>query len=334
MQSSRVLSSQCVPLFLQVLRHRGIAVGSLRRDYGLDPTVENWAEAGLPLARVGAFADDCATLANDPHFGLHVGAGLERGAYGLLEFAVRTSPTLREGMLQLQRYSVLLNGLVTIEVEETRRHARLIHRIDGEPGCVGRQCNEFTLAVFHRRAREMSGGSFVLDRVQFAHPAPASVVALQKVFGKCAFDFDAGENALVFARSWLDRPTIEADSALSKVLEVQVAREAKGRPRSNDLRSTVRGAIREELRAQTPALPTVARRLAVSERTLQRRLDSEGSSFQVELESVRESMARTFVKQPEIPFSEIAFALRYSDLRSFARAFKRWTGKTLAQSRR
>ncbi len=96
----------------------------------------------------------------------------------------------------------------------------------------------------------------------------------------------------------------------------------------------MRGAIREELRGRTPGLPSIARRLALSERTLQRRLDSAGSSFQVELESVRESMACTYVKQPEIPFSEIAFALRYSDLRSFARAFKRWTGKTLAQTRR
>ena len=237
-------------------------------------------------------------------------------------------------MLQLQRYSALLNGLVTIEVEETRRFARLIHRIEGEPGCVGRQCNEFSLAVFHRRAKEMTGGGFVVDRVQFANPQPASLGALKKVFGKCALDFDAGENALVFARSWLNRATVEGDPALSKVLEVQAAREAKGRPRSSDLRSTVRGAIREELRGQTPALPAVARRLAVSERTLQRRLDSEGSSFQVELESVRQSLARNYVKQPEIPFSEIAFALRYSDLRSFARAFKRWTGKTLAESRR
>jgi AraC-like DNA-binding protein len=335
MPPSRVLSSQCVPLFLQVLRHRGLPLAGLRKEYGLEASVETWAEAGLPLPRVGAFADDCAALAKDPHFGLHLGASLERGAYGLLEFAVRTSPTLREGMLQLQRYSVLLNGLVTIELEETRRFARLIHRIEGEPGCVGRQCNEFTLAVFHRRAKEMTGGKLVVDRAQFANPAPADLAALKKVFGpKCALDFDAGANALVFARSWLDHPTLEADAALSKVLEAQAAREAKGRPRSSDLRSTVRGAIREELRGQTPALPSVARRLAVSERTLQRRLDSEGSSFQVELESVRQSLAQSYVKQPEIPFAEIAFALRYSDLRSFARAFKRWTGKTLAQSRR
>ncbi len=334
MQTSRVLSSQCVPLFLQVLRHRGIPVGALRREYGLDAAVETWAEAGLTLPRVATFADGCAALAKDPHFGLNLGASLERGAYGLLEFAVRTSPTLREGLLQLQRYSVLLNGLVTIEVEETKRFARLIHRIEGEPGCVGRHCNEFTLAVFHRRAKEMTGGKLVVDRVQFANPAPADLAVLKKVFGEAALDFEAGMNALVFARSWLDHPTIEADPALSKVLGAQAAREAKGRPRSNDLRSTVRGAIREELRGQTPALPSVARRLAVSERTLQRRLDDEGSSFQVELETVRQSLAQSYVKQPEIPFSEIAFALRYSDLRSFARAFKRWTGKTLAQSRR
>ena len=237
-------------------------------------------------------------------------------------------------MLQLQRYSVLLNGLVTIELEETRRLARLIHRIEGEPGCVGRHCNEFTLAVFLRRAKEMLGPGFVVDRVQFANPAAGDTRALTQVFGDCAFDFDAGENALVFARSWLDLPALEADPALSKVLAQQAEREAKGRPRASDLRSTVRGAIREELRGRTPALPSIARRLALSERTLQRRLDSAGSSFQVELESVRESMARTYVKQPEIPFSEIAFALRYSDLRSFARAFKRWTGKTLAQTRR
>ncbi len=332
MTTTRLLSSQCVPLYFQVLRHRGLDTGPLLKKFGLAPSIETLAEAALPLNRVVAFSDDCATLAGDAHFGLHVGASLPRGAYGLLEFAVRTAPTLREGMKQLQRYSVLLNGLVTIEVEETKRFARLIHRIEGEPGCVGRQCNEFTMAIFARRAAEMATGQFELSRVQFANEAVA-LGPLQKVFGSAAIDFDAGENAVVFPKEWLDRPTREADAALSKVLELQAAREAKGKPRGNDLRSTVREAIRDELRGQTPALPAIARRLAVSERTLQRRLDDEGSSFQDELESVREGLARGYVKQPEIPFAEIAFTLRYSDLRSFARAFKRWTGKTLAEGR-
>ncbi len=333
MTTTRLLSSQCVPLFIQALRHRGLDTGPLLKKYSLDPAIETWAEAGLPLSRVVTFSEDCAALAGDPHFGLHVGVSLQRGAYGLLEFAVRTAKTLREGMLQLQRYSVLLNGLVNIELEETKRFARLIHRIDGEPGCVGRHCNEFTMAIFARRAAELATGQLELARVQFANSAVDDLRPLQKVFVAAALDFDAGENAIVFPKVWLDRPTREADAALSKVLEAQAAREAKGKPRVSDLRSTVRVAIRDELRGQTPALPAIARRLAVSERTLQRRLDDEGSSFQDELESVREALARGYVKQPEIPFAEIAFTLRYSDLRSFARAFKRWTGKTLAEGR-
>src|SRR5947209_8316278 len=109
MATSPVLNSQCVPLFLRELRKRKVAIEGLREKYGLEAEVEKLAEARLALARVPAFADDCARLAKDPFFGLHVGWGLERGTYGLLEFAVRSAPTVRASMLQIHRYSALLN---------------------------------------------------------------------------------------------------------------------------------------------------------------------------------------------------------------------------------
>ena len=71
-----------------------------------------------------------------------------------------------------------------------------------------------------------------------------------------------------------------------------------------------------------------AARLAVSQRTLQRRLQEEGSSFQHELNALREDLARHYLTNPRYSSAEIAFLLGYDDPNSFIRAFHGWTGST------
>jgi len=65
----------------------------------------------------------------------------------------------------------------------------------------------------------------------------------------------------------------------------------------------------------------------MSARTLQRRLESEGASFSEIVDGVRERLARQWLGEEGRSLVEIAFALGFSDLAAFSRAFKRWTGR-------
>ena len=90
----------------------------------------------------------------------------------------------------------------------------------------------------------------------------------------------------------------------------------------------VRAAIERELATGAPSLPTVARDLGTSERTLQRRLADERLSFRELVESVREQLARSYLAELRLPIADVAFRLGYAETSAFLRAFKRWTGTT------
>lgn len=86
--------------------------------------------------------------------------------------------------------------------------------------------------------------------------------------------------------------------------------------------------LTESLREGRPTLVHVARRMHMSERTLQRRLVDAGTSFQELLDGTRRTLARAYLADPRLSLAEVAYRLGYADLRAFVRGFKRWTGTT------
>jgi len=90
----------------------------------------------------------------------------------------------------------------------------------------------------------------------------------------------------------------------------------------------VRRALELRIGRGGTGIQQVARHLAVSPRTLQRRLASEGSSYQDVLEAWRKDAAQRHLSESNLAVSEVAFLLDYSEPAPFHRAFKRWFGVT------
>lgn len=96
----------------------------------------------------------------------------------------------------------------------------------------------------------------------------------------------------------------------------------------------VRAALLEALPSGQGNIDAVSRRLAMSRRTLQRHLDSEGLSFAGVLRETRQALAQHYLGNTRLPAAEIAFLLGFEEPNSFYRAFRRWTGKTPDATRR
>ncbi|WP_236466791.1 MULTISPECIES: helix-turn-helix domain-containing protein, partial [unclassified Pseudomonas] len=94
---------------------------------------------------------------------------------------------------------------------------------------------------------------------------------------------------------------------------------------SDDCLVQVRAMMESDL-IQYSSLARVSKRLCVTERTLRRRLEHQGSNFQQLLDQVRHERACTMFADPGLSISSIAQALGYSDAVSFRHAFRRWTG--------
>jgi AraC-like DNA-binding protein len=135
-------------------------------------------------------------------------------------------------------------------------------------------------------------------------------------------------HAVTFSSADARRPFLTANEPMWNFFEPELRRRLSEVDAASSMRHRVQSVLLETLPAGDGSMPRVARDLAVSTRTLQRRLREEGASFQEVLNATRERLARHYLTRSELPASEISFLLGYGDPRSFYRAFQAWTGTT------
>lgn len=144
---------------------------------------------------------------------------------------------------------------------------------------------------------------------------------------------EAPSRHVLFCAADARRPFLTANAEMWQVLEPDLRRRLADLEQAESTTERVRAALVELLPAGEATATGVARRLALSSRTLQRRLAGERTTFQTVLDSTRHALARSYLNRPDVSIAEIAFLLGYDDPGSFHRAFRGWSGTTPHQAR-
>ena len=160
--------------------------------------------------------------------------------------------------------------------------------------------------------------------MEFVEPRP-HVKTIERHFG-CPVVSGARGNAIVFRASDAQRPFVTRNAELLAMLAPQFEEELKRENGDENFLDRVRVAIQQKLTGQRPSIEDIADALHISSRTLQRRLQDEGSSFQRVLEEARRQMARQYLNNSVLELNEAAYLLGYEDSSSFVRAFRTWEG--------
>jgi AraC-like DNA-binding protein len=132
----------------------------------------------------------------------------------------------------------------------------------------------------------------------------------------------------------VDRQVPSADEHLYPVLKRYLDRVLAEMPREDDLLASIRRAVGESLRDGDPNLAQVARKIAMGQRTLQRRLREQGVDFKWLVDDTRRRFSLNYLRERKHTLSEIACLLGYSEVSALNRAFRRWTGSTPSDYRR
>jgi AraC-like DNA-binding protein len=314
--------------FVLAARAAGADADALIARYGLPVDVERMPDLYLRVSVLRALADEVATLLGAPFIGLHLAMLVNRGEFGLFEFILRSASTVRHACRLAVRYSALINEVPRISFAENETEGTLDDRIPGEPLCAGAQVNEFTMAVVVRLIREAANPDWHPRRVWLAHHREADRSPLVSFFGTPQIAFGAGSNGLGFELADLDMPILTADDALRNVLEAQAKAAIAQSPTKGDVLTRMREHIRANLLDGPPSLESIAAALGLAERTLQRRLAEANTTWSAVIDDVRSTLARLYLADPDRSLGDVAFLVGYSDLSSFMRAFKRWSGTT------
>ena len=137
-------------------------------------------------------------------------------------------------------------------------------------------------------------------------------------------------NQIVFTKEDLDIPFITENNIMWQYLAPSLDKELALKANNSQLQEQLQALLMKTLPGNQATLKEIAKMVNISERTLQRRLKEEGTSFKAILTQVQIQLAKTYLKQ-DLPTDEIAYLVGYTETSSFLRAFKKWTGQTVNQ---
>ncbi len=287
----------------------------------------------IPLPSLARLWELLAQTRTGPGAGLAVAAAAPLGTLTTWDYLVANGPTLADSLRAARPYHRLVTA--AIEGFELTGDGALtvgFHTTAEDLAAVA-VINEYVLAYYLRRAREATGRPVVPERVRFSRPAPADHRILIEAFGTNRIDFDAPVDAITFTEADATAPLPRADPLLADLLRSHADLVlATARPLPGPLES-FRIALAAAITDGESSLGAVARRLAVSTRTLQRQLAEQGTTWRHEYDLVRYEQARALLADG-LTTAAIAGRLGFADDRALRKAYRRWSGSPPSRARR
>ena len=323
--SSRALVAACGRL--------GLDTDRLLAAAGIDRESIDDADARIPVERMRALWSHAYEISKDPDLALHAVEVLPFGAYRVIDFLASSAPTIGTAIGKVSNYFPLINNAVRLPCDVGEKQVSVTLEAAPIASAISRPYAEYALAAVFLRTRVATNHRYPLACIEFAYPQPASIREHERIF-ECPVVFGAKVNRLILARSVWDTPRTGSDPQLFSVLDAHARMLIDQLPAASGVVGRVRDAIHEELRGGSPRLESVARRLAMSPRTLQRRLADEGIVFNDVLDEMRLRAAKTYLSKRDVAGAEVAYLLGFAEQSSFNHAFKRWTGQTPTEYRR
>jgi AraC-like DNA-binding protein len=263
--------------------------------------------------------DDC--------FGFHLARDFELGEIGLVYYVMASSERLADALQNAERYCAVNNEGIGLSISLQKaltigfRHTNVDRRFD-------RQHMEFWLVSFVRVCRALTDSRLAPKQIKLRHFRPELPSEVRSYLG-CDIVFGADSDEILFPAPVGAFPVVGADEYLNRLL-LQYADEAlRNRPsRRASVRSQVEDKIVQLLPHGKANTSEIAHRLGMSRRTLGRALSAEDVTFSTVLEELRQALAKRYLREKELPVSEVAWLLGYREVSSFTHAFERWTGAT------
>lgn len=230
-----------------------------------------------------------------------------------------------DGMTALERFARYkkLVGPVDIDLKESEQEVSLSFTYQVETIPRFMLLNEQLLVISLLR---IGSGQEIRPRV-ISGPYKYGPVVEEYLGVKGRFSI---KNQMVFAKRDLVQAFVTENNIMWKYLSPSLDQELQQLEKEGVLKDQVQQVLIDALPGNQATIEVVAQRLGMSNRTLQRKLKEEGTSFKAVLTKVQSKMAQTYLRNG-VRTDEIAYLVGYTETSSFMRAFKRWTGQTVGQ---
>ncbi len=302
-----------------------LAEAGLNYEMLLDP------DRRLSYAQYMKIAAAAIRLTGNPALGLDFGGHARLAHWGVVGLAAMNGVTGGQALrVWLQYYRTYAPGWdLSVHVEGDVGHFIIREAIPR--GKLLPFATEATLMTVQRLTGEINGRPLPVREVRFAYPRPAYAERYRE-FSSEVIVFDADLTEVLFDAKNMDLPIDGADPSTGVLAERYCVAEAARVTPTVGLLAEVRKVLVRGL-APRPTLEDVARELRTSSRSLRRALQEMGTSFRTLLDEAAKARAEELVRRNSDKLEHVASELGFSDVRTFRRAFKRWTGHSPAAFR-
>ena len=319
-QDTRVLIT-IIGAVPRLLHATGLDPRSIALGVGLNPARLSDPDYRVSFEQIGRFLGAAARLTGDELFGLKVGLSEGPGALDALGYLAMNTGDVQGALGTLARYLHHFGVTLTLTQEggvALLGYSFVAPQIEGAGLIV-----EGSMGLAISLLRELCGKTWSPLQVQFSRSLPGKPKAWQQAVQAPVY-FGAESDQVAFSGKWLSQRIDRADPELHRILEARVAE--LDAQQSADFVTRVSTLIRAGFLSGQVSLEQVAGRLAMSSRTLKRRLQAEGTSHSQLLERSRMEMACHLLQNSRASMTEITSLLGYANSSTFSRAFSRWSG--------
>jgi len=342
--NSRIVNIMNQPLALQhslmatfilpvarALRLYGIDALDVLDEVGIDAAKAANPDWRVPHAKFNTLMTRSVELSDDEAFGLLAAEQLQPQVLHGLGLAWLASDTVYAGLQRLVRFGKLVSTTLDMQLIEERD---LVHMV------LGRNVEMDGFAFANRdyavgmvtRMSQMTLGEFLAPvAIEIERPTPQEPQRWDYMLSS-RVSFEADATRITWSRADIMEPLVTGDPVLARVNDEQTQAYLESFLSQTMSREVV-DKIVERLPDGPPNQQQIADALHVSNRTLQRKLKDEGTSFMDLLQDTRLQLARKYLRQPSRSVVETSYLLGFSEPSTFSRAFKRWTGVAPADFR-
>lgn len=306
---------------------RGVDAGSLLKSAGLKPQDDGYGlEDTIALNAFAGVLNAAADASKDPCFGLNFAMAYPTGATGLIGQLVLRSATVREAVIGLKDFiSIIVNPMYTAYHEDDAGQGVLEWWFHDTFTAPRLQMVSFSAALTVLRLRQGASRDWIPAAFELEHRELPCRDRVTEVFGK-RVRYNCERNRLVVPAPALAITIKSSDPSLLATLKHYAASELGKSIEPADFVARVGKVVLQNLASGTVTLDVVADHMKVSPRSVQWQLSQAGTTFEKVLSETRRRKAEPMLKDTDLPLSEIAAAVGFSELSSFSRAASGWFG--------
>lgn len=328
-----LVRSSALQGFDDLVAHCGGDPGDLRQLHGLELPATGGVDAMISLDAVACLLDDAARICRQPDFGLRLGTSQDPEALGSLAVVLNCAETLGQALMQVSEYLFLHSpnyGLVIEPCAPESRVQTLRFDVRVDPVVPYRHLIDGCLASLLSMARSLGGAAVRPIAVAVPHTPVASRTVYEEIFG-APVAFEQAKASVMFDTELLATPLAP--------IKPELRRRALAHLQSLDV--TPHASVQDQVRLLivgtlgiSPATKAeVAHLLGLHPRSLQRRLEHEGLTFEQIRDEVRRTATARFLTDTTLPLSQAAHVLGFSEHSAMSRKVKQWFDMTPSQLR-